>query len=268
MVVVLVILGSTVFTIKKITVVFDDEEISALAGKQDEIIADANGLLGRSVFFLSDSDAAAMIKNPYAELVHTEVVFPSTLILRISERKEMFAAEYDGEYFMFDRYGTVLRGEAANISNNVYGDNILLTLPDGDIADKPVVGQKIPMPADKLKALADIVDYLNADKIENGVSVLGWTPSQIRQSLLKYITFSKSGNDDIILMQTRRGEEDSHKIMLQNLNDIGGEKGKMASGWAVHNTFLTIDSTQSRTILVDKVKTGDFYNAGFTAEGS
>lgn len=235
-IVALVILGSTVFTVKTITVVFnEDREITQVYKNKEQQIANGvkDKLLGKSVFMLTDGAIRDMIDDPYIELIRSVVAYPSRVTLHVTERKEMFAVAYGGKYYMTDRYGVVLREDTANKDNPVdaayypdfNGKNIEVV--SADVQTQPVLGKTIDMPEEKLSALMGIVTSFYEDPARNPTIDL---TAQIRGQYLQRIEFV----GDTVKINAGRNELDQliHTIILRDFETDA--KQKMQLAWILH----------------------------------
>jgi cell division septal protein FtsQ len=242
-IVVFVVLGSTVFTIKSISVEFDTSKERVDVLDKNEIIEQVDKFKGGSVFFLSERAVRDAIKNPYAYLINIERVFPNLIVLHVAEKKEMFAIKKGDEYYMLDKDGYVLSVADAN-KNNIESDypNILVKNIDDSEITKAVVGQKIEL-ADgaRLNAILNIGTYFGL------VEPKPYTDKEVIH-MISYLEFE----GDRLTVQTKHvnaannAEVDTQKIILAYETDV---KDKINVAWAALMNLLN-DATTTGTITV------------------
>lgn len=109
-IVLIVILSFTVFSLKSVEVDFRTNKIYITA-TDEEIIESGEFDYGGSVFFKNKDKYIDKIEraNPYVKVVNIEVKFPSKYIIHIAERQEVFAVEHNGLFYICDEDFKVLR---------------------------------------------------------------------------------------------------------------------------------------------------------------
>lgn len=124
------ILAAALNTIFTVTHVRTDFSTYSEAGKEEAatLREELDAYIGKSTTFLDLEEVASTVeKYPYFHLEKIEKQYPTTIYLRILERKETFSvAEQGGGYADYADNGVFLR-TAETCENRAGGDNILLT---------------------------------------------------------------------------------------------------------------------------------------------
>lgn len=105
-----VILSFTVFSLKSVKIDYRTNKVNITA-TDDEIIESGDIELGGSVFFRNKQSYIDKIEynNPYVKVINIETVFPSSFVIHIAERQEVFAIEHNMQYYIVDEEYKVLR---------------------------------------------------------------------------------------------------------------------------------------------------------------
>ncbi len=122
-------LSSDFFQLKKISVegqkFYSEEQVINLS----EVKMKQNILWGKSIRGIPEK----LMKDPYFEEVKVKRVFPSGIVIRVKERRQIAAAVYGEEYVVIDEEGTVLRKSSVDPKLTVlYG----LTISKLEIGEK------------------------------------------------------------------------------------------------------------------------------------
>ena len=122
-IVLLVILSSTLFSVKSISVNWQSTKSVLNSVLDEEIISTSNIKSGTSVFLVSKTKAKNFLekKYPYIKVLNIETKFPNKIIIHAVERNEVFAFQKDDEYFITDSDLKVLKvesGEYVSSNNN------------------------------------------------------------------------------------------------------------------------------------------------------
>ena len=109
-IIVLVALSFTVFSLKKVEINFKTSH-SQISLSDQEIIDGGQFGFGQSVFFHSKKDYISRIENlsPYINVVNIETVFPSTFVVHIAQRCEVYAFSSEGKTYITDENLRVLK---------------------------------------------------------------------------------------------------------------------------------------------------------------
>ena len=108
---VIVILSSTVFTLKKVEVRFLSET-NVLTNKETEIVNNVEFKYNESIFFSNKKAYTKQLEknNPYLQVVNIESKFPNTLVINAVERQESFVLKMSpNNYLVLDKNLKVLR---------------------------------------------------------------------------------------------------------------------------------------------------------------
>ncbi len=102
----------------------------------EEIINIAHAVRGRNLIY--DPGKKEMIEylehNPYIESAEVRRRLPSTLVIKVSEREELFAFAYDDDFLIMDEEGTLLRKTRTRPK---------LTIAEGIVVSRIKLGEKI-----------------------------------------------------------------------------------------------------------------------------
>ncbi len=109
-IIVLVALSFTVFSLKKVEINFKTSH-SQISLSDQEIIDGGQFGFGQSVFFHSKKDYISRIENlsPYINVVNIETVFPSIFVVHIAQRCEVYAFSSEGKTYITDENLRVLK---------------------------------------------------------------------------------------------------------------------------------------------------------------
>ena len=118
--------GSTVFTVAEV-----EASYSLISNEQKAKINDVDTLLdsfeGENIMLLKNSEITELLKSyTYLKITEIKKVYPNSIIVKISERKELFAVLSGQKYFMLDREGFVLSEKNLNQNNIDNQANIIL----------------------------------------------------------------------------------------------------------------------------------------------
>ena len=120
----LIILYFTVFTLKSVEVDFRNESHIYSEESKQSIAEDSIIKKGSSIFTLSKKTITKTLEknNPYLKIINIETVFPSKIIIHCAEREETYAVRAnDTKYFICDAEFKVL-----NVSPSYYNSQAIL----------------------------------------------------------------------------------------------------------------------------------------------
>lgn len=107
-IVTIVLLSSVLFSVNGafISPVGDVTDID-----QQKVQEQLDACIGKNIFFIDEKAVIEDIEkeNPYIKAINIERIFPSTIKLHFTRRKELFEMEKDGTYFVMDSEAKVLR---------------------------------------------------------------------------------------------------------------------------------------------------------------
>ena len=132
------LLAFTVFSLKSVTLDFRTS-ISNINATQEEIIESANFKMGGSVLIHGKKEYKKNIEdfNPYIKVINIETVFPSSFVVHLAERQEVYAIAFEGGYYICDEELRVLRIDTSN-------DDIMLLSQEGiEVKNDIEIGQYI-----------------------------------------------------------------------------------------------------------------------------
>jgi hypothetical protein len=118
--------GSAVFTIAEV-----EASYTLISQEQKDKIADVDSLLnefeGKNIMLLKNSEISTALKNyTYLKITQIDKVYPNSILVKISERKEIFAVLKEQSYYMLDIDGFVLSKKSTNQNNIDNQSNIIL----------------------------------------------------------------------------------------------------------------------------------------------
>lgn len=158
-IVLLVVLSSTIFCLKKVELNFMSNTIN-LTDKNEDIISSAEFKYNQSIFFIDKSTYVKKLEenNPYLKVLNMETIFPNKLVINCVERNELFAIKsYENDEFK----NYLILDDELKILNldenytNLYTNSILVTLTN-EITQTNLAGQVLNSTYNELlKALAN-----------------------------------------------------------------------------------------------------------------
>ena len=132
-IVAIVVCASTVFTIKRVQLVWYTTNSTAMSKVTGEQILVSSGVKNSSVFYLDRELAIANLEREYVQMriLDVEVVYPNVLKIHAVERQKVYAIPTTyGDYLLTDEYLRVLDVIQTFSSTNV--NPILLNIGDVD----------------------------------------------------------------------------------------------------------------------------------------
>ncbi len=110
-VVLIVVLSGTIFTVGKVEVRWLSERGNLSTLSEQEIVEISELKAGSSVFFVSKDNAVDKLEKeyPYIAVSSIETLFPNTLIIHARERDEVFALQLTSKYLLVDSDFKVLK---------------------------------------------------------------------------------------------------------------------------------------------------------------
>ena len=168
--VVLAILATTVFTLRKTelnwtttTLVYDTEQ-------NDEILASAEFNMNQSIFFVEKETYVKNIEEayPYIAVESVETVFPNKLVVHVSERQAVFALTLDDStYYLLDDTLKVLeQTTSVDFSSNVSA--VLLHVENTSLEESDIVVGKTLTKLkeyDSISLLGNSLSRMNLDNL-------------------------------------------------------------------------------------------------------
>ena len=124
LIVIIVALSFTVFSLKKVEIDYRTSHKNITLSEK-ELVEGGDFSFGASVFFHGKNGYIEKIESlsPYIEVVNIETVFPSTFVVHIAERQEVYAFAYKNSTFITDQNLRILREEENFVS---YRENAML----------------------------------------------------------------------------------------------------------------------------------------------
>lgn len=102
----------------------------------EEIISMGHASPGKNIIYHSDKEQITdnLELNPYIKKAKVSRKLPSTLVIKVNERKQMMALKYDDDYLLLDREGILLQKSRTKPK---------LTLIEGNIITKIKLGEQL-----------------------------------------------------------------------------------------------------------------------------
>lgn len=145
--IVAIVSGIDVLTIK-------DVNVTCALSEQTDVFAVQTALdktLGKNLLFLSEEEVRDTLKgNHYLEVVGVDKQFPNVVNVQIRERREVYYIEYDGQNFVTDENGFVLK---QGLPSGRQREKIKLVLGDGIVLSQVAPGNYVKTDNDKLLSL-------------------------------------------------------------------------------------------------------------------
>lgn len=235
-VVLIIVLSSTIFTVGKIEVRWQSETDNLSMVSEQSIVDASEITLGTNVFFVNKSEAVDKLEQayPYIAITNIETLFPNTLIIHARERTEVFALQLSSKYLLVDSDFKVLKimngdftsldtnaikvtGEF-DLSNYIAGDFIT---PDIDLACFTTLQKSF-------------YENYTADEGENALTDM--------LDLLKSATYT----DTKIVFETFMG------VKIEMYNPSYKQQEKVAMIYQVLNTLDTAQKSIGTIIIGDR----------------
>lgn len=120
----LIILCFTAFSLKTVKIDFRTS-LENITVSEKEILESGKFKKGGSVFFHGKNGYKKNLENfnPYIKVVNIETVFPSTFVVHLVERQEVFAIAFEGGHYICDEELRVLRICLNENNDNETNDN-------------------------------------------------------------------------------------------------------------------------------------------------
>jgi len=140
----IVLLAFTVFSLKKVTLDFRTST-SYITATDQEIIESANFNMGKSVLIHNKKEYKKEIENfnPYIKVVNIETVFPSSFVVHIAERQEVYAIPFEYGHYICDEELRVLR--ISYFYENLKNNAIILKYEGVEIKNDYIEGEYIKL---------------------------------------------------------------------------------------------------------------------------
>ena len=115
---ILIVLSFTVFSLKKVELNFKTSH-SQISVTEEEIVDGGDFGYGQSVFFHNKKQYIEKIESidPYIQVINIETVFPSTFVVHIAQRQEVYSIKIDDKYFIVDQNLKILKIESDFVSS-------------------------------------------------------------------------------------------------------------------------------------------------------
>lgn len=145
--IVAIVSGIDVLTIRDVNVTYalsEQTDANAIQSALDQTI-------GKNWLFLSEEEVKDTLKgNHYLEVLSVDKQFPNVINVQIKERREVYYTEYDGQTYVTDENGFVLK---QGLPSGRQREKIQLFLGDGILLTKVNPGEYIKTDNDKLLSL-------------------------------------------------------------------------------------------------------------------
>lgn len=136
----IILLALTVFSLKTVKLDFRTST-SYISQTDEEIIESARFKKGKTVLIHNKKEYIKRLEdfNPYIKVINIETVFPSTFVVHLAERQEVFAVAFDGGHYICDQELRVLKTEGSYISTS--SNAILLSQEGVEVENNIKVGE-------------------------------------------------------------------------------------------------------------------------------
>lgn len=147
---------SPLFNIKNI-IIEENEKIS-----KEEIISLSKLQVEENIFKLSKNKIEKQIKqNPYIESIKIERKLPSTVVIKVEERKQAYLLEYAGSYVYIDKQGYMLEINTEKLELPIIQG--AETLPETFIEGNRLINEDL----EKLEMVYKIMEVAQVNQIAN-----------------------------------------------------------------------------------------------------
>ncbi len=271
-IILLIVLNSTVFTLKKVEVNFYNTQDQLIEDNNtlthfneesiDDIIDSAKFKFGKTIFLIKKQPYINRLelKNPYLKVISITARFPNKLVIKVAEREVLYATPLaNSKYALLDGELKVLEiVDSIDAFSCVVVDLELDTLQAGTF----VKGEK---QYSILKQFAPCMQVCTFNTQE--------TIALVESVSLEYghLTGSQTEQGYWLNIKTRTQNKEGSAVAGVSLRIEDSAKDledKLYKAWVAYNTLLTSDvsKTQSGTITVTYDNTGDTdYNVVWTA---
>ena len=135
----LILLSFTLFSLKEVSIDYRTSKAN-ITLTDKEIIEKGNFKYGGSVFFHGKKYYTENIEkaNPYIKVVNIETVFPSSFVIHIAERQEIYAVKHGEEFLLCDDEFKVLKKSAeftSDETNAILLDGIKIQNQEVEVGD-------------------------------------------------------------------------------------------------------------------------------------
>ena len=140
-IVLIVVLSSTIFSVRNVNLIWYNTHTGILANLTNETALKTSGAESKSVFILDKEKITENLEKeyPYLRVINLEVVWPNNLNLHVIQRQEVYALPIsNGRFAITDEYFKVL--DIVNTFNSINTNAILINTDafintDAQIAD-------------------------------------------------------------------------------------------------------------------------------------
>lgn len=230
LIIVIVLLNMTVFTVKEITVL---NEVESQLIDEESIISNSDIHIGSNIFVISEKKSKEKIEvtHPYLEVKGIERVFPNKVIIHVSVRIPLMAIKVADTqlYAVIDSSLKIL--QVIDSTDSIYKT---CTKVEGIEITNPQVGNSLDL-ANSYNSKLSTISYVADNESLDGVAFLNFFES---------ISFDNS--DDIVKIKLRSGVtillknsdnyEDKFRYALVAYRLYGEQSPKRTYGYIYHNT--------------------------------
>jgi len=237
---ILVILASTLFTVKSVRVEFKNKRyvLDAELVSDNQIIDSAKVQMGSSILFSSVKKYEENIEKNigYAQVVKIERVFPNSITLHIAERTPVVLVYGgDGMYYVLDRYLKVLRVSNYSSLYEINGEKDCPTLSmDGLKVDECQMG-----------------DFIENETLQSVLMNLFNALHGNRDSFTMFSNLSVTTNEsfDVVITLKARSNYGNGYIRIVGINDLHDKALKVMR---VYNEIKSSESPNFEYIEVSR----------------
>jgi len=234
-VVLIVVLSSTLFTVGKIEVRWQSETDNLSSISEQNIVNSSGLTLGTNVFFVDKDDAVDKLEQtyPYICVTGIETLFPNILIIHARERDEVFALQMSTKYLLVDSDFKVLKIVSGDYTPS--GTGAIKVTGDFDFSNYEA-GDFIEVDTDLLPFTTLQQSFYENYDAENGEYALS-----DMLDLLRSATYT----DTKITFQTFLG------VQIEMYNPSYKQQAKIAMLFQVLDTLTTIQKSTGTIIIGD-----------------
>lgn len=211
----LLLLSFTVFSLKSVEVDYRTSR-THITVSDEEIIESAKFKMGSSVLFQGKKGYAKNIENlnPYIKVVNIETVYPSSFVVHIAERQEVYAIEFENGHYICDETFRILRidEEYKSDTTNAILLNFSTSLSENQLKEGEYI-QDIETPPiyqalfENNRTLAEQSELIESITISTELDSI----TNKEQTVATLNLFS---GQDVRIINTRKGLIEKIKLML------------------------------------------------------
>lgn len=249
------LLAFTVFSLKSITLDFRTST-SNITATDEEIIESANFKMGKTTLIHGKKGYIKNLENfnPYIKVINIETKFPSSFVVHLAERQEVYAIKFEYGYYICDEELRILR--ISYTYSNKQDNAILLSFEGVDIKDNLDEGEYINV---NMPNIYSTLFGLNRPLGEQQYLIESITISNEYDSVIKnnqsVATLKYFSGQTFKIINTSYGLEFKIKMMNDVYSQLFNFIGKTITDSNKNQILLTEENLKNCTVIIN-----NYYN--------